>query len=313
MNKVYRRFLLAGSVVIFMLVAPALVLYAMGYRWTALGGAPQVGVLYIDTVPRGADIFINGQRVGSAPNAVSSLPAGPVQVEIRKAGYQPWHKNIFITPSTVTELRSVRLFPVTLVRQPLLPHLVSFADAPNQQTIAAITNDRAIHFLSGSEAVETIPAAHFKTQPEAVWWSTDNATLLMRNRAGAYYVLTTTPVLTMRSLPMLANASQVTWDPRVPDRIIFLGNNGTLNALTLSTGDVTILLDDVTMFSATSRAIVAARPQGQITILDLQGSVSQQLAVPSTEVITSLATTDAGLMAVITATKHIYVTNTPGV
>jgi serine/threonine protein kinase len=63
------------------------------------------GQLTLDSVPRGARIFINGQQVSSTP---LSLPPGTHRVMVRVAGYQTWEHQAAILPGG-THTLTVRL------------------------------------------------------------------------------------------------------------------------------------------------------------------------------------------------------------
>ncbi|MCS6913672.1 MAG: protein kinase [Myxococcales bacterium] len=47
-------------------------------------------VLLVDSVPRGADIHLDGRPAGVTPYRISGLSAPTVRVEVRKAGFRPW-------------------------------------------------------------------------------------------------------------------------------------------------------------------------------------------------------------------------------
>jgi hypothetical protein len=105
-------------------MAPALVLYAQGYRLN-LPLEPgkklivMTGGLFIKTTPKQADVFVNGKLeeqtdffFGSA--LVENLLPRQYQVEVKKTGYQPWEKNLNINEKEVTEARNIILFPAKI-------------------------------------------------------------------------------------------------------------------------------------------------------------------------------------------------------
>jgi hypothetical protein len=106
MKKIYRKMLLFTSTVVFLSLAPLVILYAMGYRLASSTIDPiPVGVLLVETKPRRATLEVDGKIIGETPRSISNLPPGEVRVRVSKAGYIPWEKMITIEPGMVTETR----------------------------------------------------------------------------------------------------------------------------------------------------------------------------------------------------------------
>jgi PEGA domain len=57
---------------------------------------PKSAELEIESNPAGAEIEIDGNFVGSTPSSVSADP-GQHQILVKKAGYQPWQRNVKIS------------------------------------------------------------------------------------------------------------------------------------------------------------------------------------------------------------------------
>jgi hypothetical protein len=52
--------------------------------------------LEVSSTPDGADIEIDGNFVGSTPSTVG-VAAGPHQLSVKKAGFQPWERKITVS------------------------------------------------------------------------------------------------------------------------------------------------------------------------------------------------------------------------
>jgi len=71
------------------------------------GGNPEInadltplinyGSLFIDSTPRGADVYVDGNYEGSSPVTVSALSTGPHQVELHLAGYDVLMSTQYVT------------------------------------------------------------------------------------------------------------------------------------------------------------------------------------------------------------------------
>lgn len=61
-----------------------------------------VGGLNIYTSPSGAEIFIDGSRVGVSPYSTNSLMIGEHSIEIKKTGYESLNKKIYIEESKIS-------------------------------------------------------------------------------------------------------------------------------------------------------------------------------------------------------------------
>ncbi|MFH1584732.1 MAG: hypothetical protein ABIB12_01230 [Patescibacteria group bacterium] len=117
MTKRQRTCLFFTLAALFLLTAPAVALYAQGYRvdWERRT-LTQTGAFYFKAVPTRVDISINGEHVKTTDFLFGStltknfLPR-QYQVRLTKEGYHPWEKTLDITENTVTEAKHIVLFP----------------------------------------------------------------------------------------------------------------------------------------------------------------------------------------------------------
>jgi tetratricopeptide (TPR) repeat protein len=59
----------------------------------------KLGELTINTIPTGADIFINNSYKGKSPIKIKSLDEGTYEVLIKKEGYPSYNRKIYLTPT----------------------------------------------------------------------------------------------------------------------------------------------------------------------------------------------------------------------
>ena len=62
------------------------------------------GTLAIDSVAKGARVFINGKAVGVTPLVLKNLPSGSRAVRVEAAGYRPWSASLQVTANQQTRV-----------------------------------------------------------------------------------------------------------------------------------------------------------------------------------------------------------------
>ncbi|MBI3255402.1 MAG: PEGA domain-containing protein [Candidatus Andersenbacteria bacterium] len=118
MNRSFRLALLFVSLLLFLVITPFVVLYAIGYRISPQEArAIPVGVLLLETIPRRADVYLENTFIGRTPRAVPNIPPGSAFVSLRKDGYISWEKHVPINATLTSEFRHIRLFPKAPTRQ----------------------------------------------------------------------------------------------------------------------------------------------------------------------------------------------------
>lgn len=104
---------------------------AYGYGINTKNGAIiQNGLLFVDSKPGGADIYLNGQLHQNTTSARLTLPAGSYELIIKKAGYRDWSRKFILNEHSISRYTYPFLFPVKLVTQNLktynsLPQLIT--------------------------------------------------------------------------------------------------------------------------------------------------------------------------------------------
>lgn len=145
----YRLVIIIIFVLIFVISAPAVILYGQGYRYDlAHHRLTKTGNFLINSVPDDALVSINGQTQqpdwyqrllfykkflgltkiqGTTPTTISNLLPDKYQISIQKNGYQPWQKKLEILPEKTTNVGKVYLFLEDLKPELILNDKVDFA------------------------------------------------------------------------------------------------------------------------------------------------------------------------------------------
>ncbi len=55
------------------------------------------GVFAIESTPTGAEVYVDGEFVGTTPIAAQALPAGKHEIELRKNGLVSWKRHLSVS------------------------------------------------------------------------------------------------------------------------------------------------------------------------------------------------------------------------
>lgn len=148
LSKRTRSVIWAMMFIIFMIIAPVILAYSVGYRfndfeekfsWIKTGG------VYIHSSISNADIYIDGEYIKSGGvlvrnSFVQNLKADTTHVvEVRKSGYHGWIKKLPVMESMVTEGR-VLMVPIEIEERDILPFIDLTGTATSTQVDDYIIN-----------------------------------------------------------------------------------------------------------------------------------------------------------------------------
>lgn len=92
-------------------MAGLLALQALGWSIDPRTGTiTQNGLVFVNSQPVAADIFLNGQNKGTGDQRLV-LPAGNYNLELRAEGYRPWQRQFFLEGGHIERLVYPFLFP----------------------------------------------------------------------------------------------------------------------------------------------------------------------------------------------------------
>lgn len=178
-----------------------LVYDAYGYGINAkTGDIIQNGLLFVDSKPGGANIYLNGRSQNANTSARLILPAADYKLTLKKDGYRDWQRVFTLTEHSIARYVYPFLFPAkpapkTLKTYPGSPGLVSVS--PNRQVLlvqAAATSTASINFdqydtndikqpVKPLALPDSLLVSPFKAGDSLVEieWATDNDHLLFQH------------------------------------------------------------------------------------------------------------------------------------
>jgi len=199
MTKLQRKLYLLFFVVLFLVTAPVIVLFAKGYRFDRTGRIfVYSGSITIKSWPRDIDIYVNNKKqdrkkLNAINNSytINGVRPGKYSVRSEKNGYTSWTKNIEVHSGISTEFWNVILFPTKnreITSHP--PQNVNqfFLSPRDDDEIVFFTSqddDRIVSLLNSdnNEFEEIYRTNQFEfidtKEKENVEWSSDNKRILI--------------------------------------------------------------------------------------------------------------------------------------
>ena len=148
MNLKYRRILYLSFFAIFLAIAPALIIYSTGYRYNLKKNKfEKTGILYLDSMPKGAEIYFDEKYQGQTPARFSRLLPDQYLVEIKKNGYSFWQQKLEIKSNLTTFKRDVILFKKNLPINIINGEINILSLVPDQEKIIYSVINRGIEEL----------------------------------------------------------------------------------------------------------------------------------------------------------------------
>lgn len=123
-----RSFSLGVLVLLFLVTAPIILLYSLGYRLDDALSLQKTGGIFIHSNETESNVYVDGEFHKNSGFLVRNtliqdlVPNREYKIEVRKDGHQSWVKNLFVYPSIVTEGR-VLLLPNEFEKREILPFL----------------------------------------------------------------------------------------------------------------------------------------------------------------------------------------------
>lgn len=120
MKRRSRRLLFYILALVFLLIAPLIIVYSLGYTFRfATRDFAQTGGIFIKSPISQISIFIDNALAAqtsffSSGTFLSEITPGTRLVRVEKAGFQPWFKVTTIEPSHVVEFRNILLIPAKI-------------------------------------------------------------------------------------------------------------------------------------------------------------------------------------------------------
>ncbi|MCA9328883.1 PEGA domain-containing protein, partial [Candidatus Saccharibacteria bacterium] len=169
------------------------------------GEVVQNSLLYLDSKPESAEIYLNGEKQRGRTDARLVIPEGNYSVEMRRNGYRSWSREILLEGGSLRRLTYARLVPENLdtelgLNLPVAPTMISqsndkrwllmaFTDSPLKMRVVDLERPQ-LQLIELQLPLDLLTSKAAGTW-EAVEWADDNKTILARytTSEGSEYVL----------------------------------------------------------------------------------------------------------------------------
>ncbi|MCA9323847.1 PEGA domain-containing protein [Candidatus Saccharibacteria bacterium] len=169
------------------------------------GEVVQNSLLYLDSKPESAEIYLNGEKQRGRTDARLVIPEGNYSVEMRRSGYRNWSREILLEGGSLRRLTYARLVPERLdteigLNLPVAPTMISqsndkrwllmaFTDSPLKMRVVDLERPQ-LQLVELQLPLDLLTSKAAGTW-EAVEWADDNKTILARytTSEGSEYVL----------------------------------------------------------------------------------------------------------------------------
>lgn len=141
MARKNRRILFLILAIIFLISAPTVFLYSLGYRFDIENKKiTQSGGFYFKVWPKSSEVYLNGKFVKKTDFFfgalyINNLLPKKYEVEIKKEGYHSWKKTLEVKEKQVTEMKNIFLFPENPKFSIISQDVEDFFVSPDQRKI----------------------------------------------------------------------------------------------------------------------------------------------------------------------------------
>lgn len=240
MKKILRKITVLIFFILFLILAPLITAYSLGYRYDFKTGQVQKnGAFYIKSYPRNAEIFINNKKnKNKTPTQIVNMVPGLYTVRVDKENYVPWTKKLEIISGETTFAEDIVLFltnrPKTILSlgsEKILmnndENKYALIDTNNQLIITDVEQNRAF-------TIETMDKKY-----ELLDWSSDNQKILLKT--DEKYFSFDIDKKELEAIP-ITNIQKILWEDN-SQTLIYLKENKLYRHQYRSTGVADELLD----------------------------------------------------------------------
>ncbi|MFA6254762.1 MAG: PEGA domain-containing protein [Patescibacteria group bacterium] len=218
-----RRFIYLTFITFFIIIVPVITLYAAGYSYNfKKNKIEKTGILYIESKPKDAQIYINGKYQANTPKRFSRLLPDNYQVDVEKTGYYPWQKKLEVKSNSTTFSKNIVLFKKNLPINIIEGQINILSVSPNQEKMVYSlleqnTEELRLRNLKNQLdlSIEKLNSRNYD-QLEPIEWSPDQSKVLLKETIGDFnkYLIIDTETLKVNELFDITrlNFTKVNWD-----------------------------------------------------------------------------------------------------
>lgn len=231
MTKKGRSILFFSLVLIFIIIAPSIILYSQGYRFDFKEMKfLKTGGIYVKAYPSGVNVLIDGKYKNttsafSRDLLVQNLFPDSHTVKLEKTGYRSWEKSLKVEETKVTEAKYVILFPNDIPFESISDNVNGFYPYSSQNKIILTTPKGLLLYNADNKQTSQLVSSSLNVSN--IIFSANDANAIVETASGAYYLLplnSKTPALSqIKSLN--SKATNVSFDSNNENIIYYQSSN----------------------------------------------------------------------------------------
>ncbi|NQV12021.1 PD40 domain-containing protein [Candidatus Uhrbacteria bacterium] len=136
-NLQVRRTIFYGFILIFLVSAPAIVLFTAGFRWSVGQGITRTGTIFVASIPKDASVYVEDILYpDTTPTVVKRQTPGVWDVRLELEDHFSWEKNLEVFEGTTTFIDNVILFLDTEPTLLIPEDMSNVSWSPDRKSIA---------------------------------------------------------------------------------------------------------------------------------------------------------------------------------
>ncbi|MFA6215174.1 MAG: PEGA domain-containing protein [Patescibacteria group bacterium] len=292
MNLRYRRLIYLSFFAIFFIVTPIAILYTTGYRYNfKKHKIEKTGILYVDSKPKGALVYLNDQYVNKTPSRFTELLPDVYRVRVEKEGYYPWQKNLEVKSNLTTFSKNIILFKKSLPTNIIVGKINIFNISPSQDKLFYSTIDKNNEELKiynlNNKTEFLIKSLDKKTysQIELVGWAPDSNKALLKETIGDFNKFIITDVDNLKTKELFditkLNFDKVIWDETNENYLYGLRKTALYQIDLVNNSAKNIMAGNISDFKASGKNIYYITKLGKESFLNKATLLEQKFTFDS--------------------------------
>lgn len=253
MTIFHRRILYLFFIILFIITAPVIVYYALGYRYDFKKGVlEQTGVLFLETQPRSASVYLNGVlQKKTTPLRFNNLLPNDYEIILTKDGYQDWRRTVAVYPKQTTFIYDITLFKKNILLKDLMTGDFKNATlSPNKKSVAAIlidnenkNADRIIVYDLNDRKNSVLGEVAKNAAKSSIAWSADSRRFVLENPPHQAFIINGAIQAIFSYTESNATITQTSWAGSTENIANFL-KDGLLHQINVKTNKVDKLFNN---------------------------------------------------------------------
>lgn len=322
MNIWSRRVYFIIIIVVFLVIAPLLLLYATGFRYDfQKNKIVQVGIISLETKPRSASIYLNDELLKKkTPTVINNLLPGRYSLEIIKNGYHPWRKTINVQSGLAVVYPDIKLFKKVTNTTEIDQNVILASVSDDSKRLAYISQDN-LKVININD-LKSVFNKKITESVSRILWSPDAVKLLLELKNRDDYLLIDLNKESVNYLSEIIGLTvkNIKWGPK-NNKIIYGIDNSSLFQINLETKERKKIIDSIiTDYSIINNTILFVEqflvkkinlnePSEEILILELNRGAKPRFLRKNHSIIPLLNTDNHKLYLINQLTNEYQVIN----